>query len=258
MKIARVKYQDEIFYGEVVGDSLKRYDGSPLVVWQETEETYQLSEVQVLSPVLPSKVVAVAKNYRKHAQELGVLDYHAPENPVFFIKPSTSVIGPGESIVYPPIGKHVDHEAELAIVIGKLSKNLEKDNWMNNVLGFTIANDLSERILQGQDGSFNGNFTRAKSFDTFCPLGPIIQTDFEANPELNIKCFVNNELKQDGNTTDMIFSIGEILAFVTSIMTLLPGDVILTGTPDGVGPVVPGDEVHASIDTIGDLINPVK
>ena len=258
MKIARVKYQDEIFYGEVVGDSLKRYDGSPLVVWQETEETYQLSEVQVLSPVLPSKVVAVAKNYRKHAQELGVLVYHAPENPVFFIKPSTSVIGPGESIVYPPIGKHVDHEAELAIVIGKLSKNLEKDNWMNNILGFTIANDLSERILQGQDGSFNGNFTRAKSFDTFCPLGPIIQTDFEANPELNIKCFVNNELKQDGNTTDMIFSIGEILAFVTSIMTLLPGDVILTGTPDGVGPVVPGDEVHASIDTIGDLINPVK
>ena len=258
MKIARVKYQDEIFYGEVVGDSLKRYEGSPLVVWEETEETYQLSEVQVLSPVLPSKVVAVAKNYRKHAQELGVLDYHAPENPVFFIKPSTSVIGPGESIVYPPIGKHVDHEAELAIVIGKLSKNLEKDNWIDNVLGFTVANDLSERILQGQDGSFNGNFTRAKSFDTFCPLGPIIQTDFEANPELNIKCFVNNELKQNGNTTDMIFSIGEILAFVTSIMTLLPGDVILTGTPDGVGPVVPGDEVHASIDTIGDLINPVK
>ncbi len=258
MKIARVKYQDEIFYGEIIGDSLKRYEGSPLVVWEDTEETYQLSEVQVLSPVLPSKVVAVAKNYRKHAQELGVLDYHAPENPVFFIKPSTSVIGPGESIVYPPIGKHVDHEAELAIVIGKLSKNLEKDNWMDNVLGFTIANDLSERILQGQDGSFNGNFTRAKSFDTFCPLGPVIQTDFEENPELNIKCFVNNELKQDGNTTDMIFSIGEILSFVTSIMTLLPGDVILTGTPDGVGPVVPGDEVHASIDTIGDLINPVK
>ena len=258
MKIARVKYEDKIFYGEVIEDSLKRYEGSPLVVWEDTEETYQLSEVQVLSPVLPSKVVAVAKNYRKHAQELGVLDYHAPENPVFFIKPSTSVIGSGESIIYPSIGKHVDHEAELAIVIGKLSKNLKKDNWMDNVLGFTIANDLSERILQGQDGSFNGNFTRAKSFDTFCPLGPVIQTDFDENPELNIKCFVNNDLKQDGNTTDMVFSIGEILAFVTSIMTLLPGDVILTGTPDGVGPVVPGDEVHATIETIGDLINPVK
>ena len=122
----------------------------------------------------------------------------------------------------------------------------------------TIANDLSERILQGQDGSFNGNFTRAKSFDTFCPLGPVIQTDFDKEPNLNIQCSVNGELKQDGNTVDMIFSIGEILSFVTSIMTLLPGDVLLTGTPDGVGPVVPGDEVHAKIDTIGDLINPIK
>ena len=168
------------------------------------------------------------------------------------------MIGPGEPIVYPSIGKHVDHEAELAVVIGKLSKNLGKDNWSDNVLGYTIANDLSERILQGQDGSFNGNFTRAKSFDTFCPLGPIIQTEFEENPELNIQCFVNDELRQDGNTAEMIFSIGEILQFVTSIMTLLPGDVILTGTPEGVGPIVPGDKVHAKIDTIGDLINPVE
>ena len=258
MKIARVKYEDQIFYGEVIDNSIKRYEGSPLVFREDAEETYSLNEVQVLSPVLPTKVVAVAKNYRKHAQELGVLDYHAPDNPVFFIKPSTSVIGPGEPIVYPSIGKHVDHEAELAVVIGKLSKNLGKDNWSDNVLGYTIANDLSERILQGQDGSFNGNFTRAKSFDTFCPLGPIIQTEFEANPELNIQCFVNDELRQDGNTAEMIFSIGEILQFVTSIMTLLPGDVILTGTPEGVGPIVPGDKVHAKIDTIGDLINPVE
>ena len=258
MKIARVKYEDQIFYGEVIDNSIKRYEGSPLVFWEDAEETYSFDEVQILSPVLPSKVVAVAKNYRKHAQELGVLDYHAPDNPVFFIKPSTSVIGPGEPIVYPSIGKHVDHEAELAVVIGKLSKNLDKDNWSDNVLGYTIANDLSERILQGQDGSFNGNFTRAKSFDTFCPLGPIIQTEFEENPELSIQCFVNDELRQDGNTAEMIFSIGEILQFVTSIMTLLPGDVILTGTPEGVGPIVPGDKVHAKIDTIGDLINPVE
>ena len=212
----------------------------------------------MLAPVLPSKVVAVAKNYQKHAQELGVLDYHAPENPVFFIKPSTSVIGSGESIIYPTLGKHVDHEAELAIVIGKLSKNLNEDNWMESVLGFTNANDLSERILQGQDGSFNGNFTRAKSFDTFCPLGPVIQTEFDKNPELNIKCYVNNELKQDGNTRDMIFSIGEILTFVTSIMTLLPGDVLLTGTPEGVSKVSPGDEIRIEIDTIGTLVNNIK
>ena len=129
---------------------------------------------------------------------------------------------------------------------------------MDNVLGFTIANDLSERILQGQDGTFNGNFTRAKSFDTFCPLGPVIQTNFDQNPELNIKCFVNDELKQDRNTRDMIFSIGEILEFVSSIMTLLPGDVILTGTPDGVSKVEPGDEIKIEIETIGTLVNQVK
>ena len=149
MKIARVKYEDQIFYGEIIDNSIKRYEGSPLVFWEDAEETYSLDEVQILSPVLPSKVVAVAKNYRKHAQELGVLDYHAPENPVFFIKPSTSVIGAGESIVYPAIGKHVDHEAELAVEIGKISKNLDRDSWSENVLGYTIANDLSERILQG-------------------------------------------------------------------------------------------------------------
>ena len=129
---------------------------------------------------------------------------------------------------------------------------------MDNVLGFTIANDLSERVLQGQDGTFNGNFTRAKSFDTSCPLGPVIQTSFDQNPELNIKCFVNDELKQDGNTRDMIFSIGEILEFVSSIMTLLPGDVILTGTPEGVSKVKPGDEIKIEIETIGTLVNPVK
>ena len=258
MKIVRVKHENDIFYGELVDEKIIRYEGSPFVVWEETEEVYEKEEVQMLAPVLPSKVVAVAKNYQKHAQELGVLDYHAPENPVFFIKPSTSVIGSGESIIYPTLGKHVDHEAELAIVIGKLSKNLNEDNWMESVLGFTNANDLSERILQGQDGSFNGNFTRAKGFDTFCPLGPVIQTEFDKNPELNIRCYVNNELKQDGNTRDMIFSIGEILTFVTSIMTLLPGDVLLTGTPEGVSKVSPGDEIRIEIDTIGTLVNNIK
>ena len=258
MKIVRVKHDNDIFYGELIDEKIIRYEGSPFVVWEETEEAYQNNEVQLLAPVLPSKVVAVAKNYEKHAQELGVLDYHAPDNPVFFIKPSTSVIGSGEPIIYPSIGKHVDHEAELAVVIGKISKNLDEDNWMDSVLGFTNANDLSERILQGQDGSFNGNFTRAKSFDTFCPLGPIIQTDFEKNPELNIKCFVNDELKQDGNTRDMVFSIGEILAFITSIMTLLPGDVVLTGTPEGVSKVSQGDEIRIEIDTIGTLTNNIE
>ena len=154
MKIVRAKFEGEIFYGELIDEGIIRYEGSPLVVWEPTEEKYSIDEIQLLAPVLPSKVTAVAKNYEKHAFELGVHDYTAPNNPVFFNKPSTSVIGTGESIIYPPIGQHVDHEAELAIVIGKLSKNLTKDNWMDNVLGFTIANDLSERVLQGQDGTF--------------------------------------------------------------------------------------------------------
>ena len=254
MKIARVKYDNSIFYGEVIEDRIKRYEGSPFVIWEDTEETYQLDEVQILSPVLPSKVIGVAKNYAKHAEEMGLPEYEAPDSPVFFIKPSTSVIGPGESIVYPKIGKHVDHEAELAVVIGKICHGINKDDWQTYALGFTAGNDLSERVLQGSEGMF----TRAKGFDTFCPLGPFIETDMDKNPELSIKAFVNGELRQDGNTRDMIFSIGELIEFISGIMTLLPGDVILTGTPDGVGPVVPGDEVHVTIDTIGDLINPVS
>ena len=223
MKIARVKHDNSIFYGEIIGETIKRYEGSPFVIWEDTEEIYQLDEVKVLSPVLPSKVIGVAKNYAKHAEEMGLPEYEAPDSPVFFIKPSTSVIGPGESIVYP-------------------------------ALGFTGGNDLSERVLQGSEGMF----TRAKGFDTFCPLGPFIETDMDASPELSIQAFVNGKLRQDGNTRDMIFSIGELIEFISGIMTLLPGDVILTGTPDGVGPVVPGDEVHVKIDTIGDLINPVS
>ena len=258
MKIVRAKFQGDIFYGELIDDQVLRYEGSPFVVWEPTEEKYYLDEIKLLSPVLPSKVTGVAQNFHKHAVELGVHDYRAPRNPVFFNKPSTSVIGTGESIIYPSIAQHVDHEAELAIVIGKISKNLSPSNWPEHVLGITIANDLSERVLQGQDGTFNGNFTRAKSFDTYCPIGPVIQTDFEQSPELNIKCFVNGELKQDGNTRDMIFSIEEIICFVSSIMTLLPGDVILTGTPEGVSKVGPGDEIEIQIETIGTLINTVK
>ena len=197
MKIVRAKFQGEIFYGELIEDQVLRYEGSPLVVWEPTEEKYHLDEIQLLSPVLPSKVTGVAKNFHKHAVELGVHDYSAPRNPVFFNKPSTSVIGTGESIIYPQIAQHVDHEAELALVISKVSKNISRENWTEHVLGLTAANDLSERVLQGK----TGHFTRAKGFDTFCPLGPFIQTEFTNNPELNIKAFVNGELKGENDLT---------------------------------------------------------
>lgn len=255
MKIVRAKHQNEIFYGELIDGKVVRYEGSPLVVWESTEEIYELEEIELLAPVLPSKVVAVAKNYAKHAAEMGLPGYqYQADNPVFFIKPSTSVIGTGQNIIYPKIGQHVDHEGELALVISKISKNISKENWTDHVLGFTNANDLSERVLQGK----TGHFTRAKGFDTFCPLGPYIQTDFIESPELQIKSYVNGELKQNGNTRDMMFKIGEILEFISSIMTLLPGDVILTGTPEGVSRVDRGDEIKIDIETLGTQTNTVE
>ena len=256
MQIVRAKYENEIFYGDLHEGKVTRYDGSPFVVWENTEEVYDLEEIELLAPVLPSKVVAIAKNYAKHAAEMGLPEYseNMPENPIIFIKPSTSVIGSGQNIKYPTIGEHVDIEAELALVILKVSKNIDKNNWMDHVLGITIANDLSERVLQGK----TGHFTRAKGFDTFCPLGPYIQTEFVDSPELQIKSYVNGDLKQDGNTRDMMFKIGEILEFISSIMTLLPGDVILTGTPEGVSKVERGDEIKIEIDTLGTQINTVE
>lgn len=256
MQIVRAKYENEIFYGDLYEGKVTRYDGSPFVVWENTEETYDLDEIELLAPVLPSKVVAVAKNYAKHAAEMGLPEYseNMPEFPVIFIKPSTSVIGSGQKVKYPTIGEHVDIEAELALVISKVSKNIDQNNWMDHVLGLTIANDLSERVLQGK----TGHFTRAKGFDTFCPLGPYIQTDFIESPELQIKSYVNGELKQNGNTRDMMFKIGEILEFVSSIMTLLPGDVILTGTPEGVSRVDRGDEIKIDIETLGTQTNTVE
>ncbi|PDH62033.1 MAG: hypothetical protein CND04_02175 [Candidatus Actinomarinales bacterium MED-G02] len=256
MQIVRAKYENEIFYGDLYEGKVTRYDGSPFVVWENTEETYDLDEIELLAPVLPSKVIAVAKNYAKHAAEMGLPEYseNMPEFPVIFIKPSTSVIGSGQKVKYPTIGEHVDIEAELALVISKVSKNIDQNNWMDHVLGLTIANDLSERVLQGK----TGHFTRAKGFDTFCPLGPYIQTDFIESPELQIKSYVNGELKQNGNTRDMMFKIGEILEFVSSIMTLLPGDVILTGTPEGVSRVDRGDEIKIDIETLGTQTNTVE
>jgi len=256
MQIVRAKYENEIFYGDLYEGKVTRYDGSPFVVWENTEETYDLDEIELLAPVLPSKVIAVAKNYAKHAAEMGLPEYseNMPEFPVIFIKPSTSVIGSGQKVKYPTIGEHVDIEAELALVISKVSKNIDQNNWMDHVLGLTIANDLSERVLQGK----TGHFTRAKGFDTFCPLGPYIQTDFIESPELQIKSYVNGELKQNGNTRDMMFKIGEILEFISSIMTLLPGDVILTGTPEGVSRVDRGDEIKIDIETLGTQTNTVE
>ena len=207
------------------------------------------ADVRLLAPVLPSKIIAVGKNYAAHAAEMGG---DVPLEPMIFLKPSTSVIGPGDRIALPPQSEHVEHEAELAIVIGRLCSEVPIRRVPEVILGYTCANDVTARDLQKTDGQWG----RAKGFDTFCPLGPWIVTDIDAD-DLAISCRVNGELRQDGRTSQLIRGVDELVSWISNVMTLLPGDVILTGTPAGVGPIVEGDSVSVSISSIGTLTNRV-
>jgi 2-keto-4-pentenoate hydratase/2-oxohepta-3-ene-1,7-dioic acid hydratase in catechol pathway len=200
--------------------------------------------------VTPSKIVAVGRNYAEHAKELG---NEAPSEPIIFLKPPTAVLDPNGTIIRPPQSQRVDFEGELAIVIGKSARNIPRDDWRSVVLGFTCANDVTARDLQKKDVQF----TRGKSFDTFLPLGPCIDTDVDP-AALALRTCVNGETKQDGNTRDMVFDCGAIVEFITAVMTLNPGDVILTGTPAGVGPLNAGDRVEVEIEGIGILANRVS
>lgn len=214
------------------------------------ETQISLSEVRLLAPVIPrSKVVCVGKNYAEHAAETGS---SVPEEPIIFIKPNTSVIGPGEVIQWPRMSAQVDHEVELAIVISKICKEVPKERANDVIFGYTIANDVTARDLQKKDGQWS----RAKGFDTFCPLGPWIDTEFSPKDQ-SITAQVNGEVKQSGKLSDMVFKIPQIIEFVTNVMTLLPGDVILTGTPAGIGPMQAGGTVTLAIDGLGELTNRV-
>lgn len=229
--------------------------GDPLYAGiQQTHEEIPLSQVRLLAPVLPrSKVVAIGKNYAAHAKEMGG---DVPAEPLVFIKPNTSVIGPGDSIVYPPQSSEVHFEGELAVVIGRICKDVPVEQATDVIYGYTVANDVTARDLQRKDVQF----TRSKSFDTFCPLGPWIETDLDPHDFTvgrAVQTYLNGDLRQDGNTKDLIFDIPTLVAYVSSVMTLLPGDVILTGTPAGVGPMQPGDEVEVFIAGIGNLVNKV-
>ncbi len=199
--------------------------------------------------VKPSKVIALGLNYRDHAEEFNM---PIPSEPVIFMKPSTSVIRDGDPIIYPLGATRVDYEAELAIVMGKTARNVAAADALHYVDGYTCLNDVTERDMQKRDGQW----TRAKSFDTFCPVGPII-TD-EINPdEVNVKSFLNGELRQSSNTKNLIFDVRRIIEFVSSIMTLFPGDIISTGTPSGIAPMRPGDEIVIEVEGIGRLTNKV-
>lgn len=208
-----------------------------------------LSEARVLIPALPGKVVAVGLNYRDHAEELGM---EIPAEPVLFLKPRTSVIGPGEAIVMPERAKQVDYEAELAVVIGRKCRGVPAERADEVVFGYTCANDVTARDLQRLDGQW----TRAKSFDTFCPLGPFIETELDPS-DLKVEALVNGTVKQSSSTARMIFGVPELVSFISGVMTLEAGDVILTGTPPGVGPLSPGDSVTIRVEGVGELTNPV-
>ena len=262
MRIARFKTADTgsagaVGFGVVDGDiedptslHVTAIDGHPFAPFQAVGDPLPLAGVRLLAPVLPSKVLGFGRNYAEHAKELG---NEVPDIPVVFLKPSTAVIGPGDPIVYPALSKEVHFEGELAVVIGRLCREVPIERVPEVVLGFTCANDVTARDLQRSDNQW----ARAKGFDTFCPLGPWIDTDVDP-AKLVIRTRVNGDLRQDGTTADMMRGVAECVAFVSAAMTLLPGDVILTGTPAGVGPITAGDEVAVSIEGIGTLTNRVR
>lgn len=250
MKIVRIKAGDDIAYGVADTEGVLVYRGSPFVAWEPTETVVPWESAQLLAPVLPSKLVAVGRNYEDHAAEQ---DVPTPEEPLIFLKPATSVVGPDASVVYPAMSENVQHEAELAAVISRVARHVRAEDASTYILGYTAANDVTARDLQRKDGQW----TRGKGFDTFCPLGPAIETELDPLEKLAVICRVNGEVRQAGFTSDMVFGVAEILEFVTAVMTLLPGDVVLTGTPGGIGTVVPGDVMEVEIDGIGVLQNRV-
>ena len=251
MRFVRFAIGSTIGYGLLEDDGqIRAITTTPFLPWEPTDERFAPDAVRVLAPVLPSKIVAVGLNYRAHAAETGM---SLPEEPMLFIKPTTSIIGPGETIKLPPQSTRVDYEAELAIVIGKAARNVDENGAAGAILGYTCGNDVTARDLQAKDVQF----TRSKGFDTFCPLGPHIETDVDATA-LDVELRLNGEVKQKSNTSDLVFGPETLVAFISSVMTLLPGDVIMTGTPAGIGPMADGDEVEVEIARIGTLRNVVS
>ena len=261
MRIARFARSGDISYGLVQGggDDLSQLaiaplQGHPLFDPTPTGEVLDLSQVRLLAPVTPINVVCIGKNYADHVKEMAGLT-GAPADtgvPTVFLKPPTSVVGPGDPVRLPAGVGRVDHEAELAVVIGKPARDLTPADALSHVWGYTAANDVTAREQQKSDGQW----TRGKGHDTFCPIGPWIETELDPS-DLRVRCEVDEVLRQDGRTRDLIHDIPSVLAFITSFMTLLPGDVVLTGTPAGVGPLQPGTSVSVEVEGVGTLTNPV-
>jgi 2-keto-4-pentenoate hydratase/2-oxohepta-3-ene-1,7-dioic acid hydratase in catechol pathway len=249
MKIVRYQDSSKINWGVIEGDAIREMDGNPFGHFHLTSKGRKLEEVKWVSPCLPSKIIALGLNYRDHAEEVKMV---LPKEPLIFLKPSTSVIGPGEAIIYPKMSKRVDYEAELAVVIGKVAIKVSEERAGDYILGYTCLNDVTARDLQPKDGQW----TMAKGFDTFAPIGPWIVTDIDPR-HLDVSSYLNGERRQHSNTKNLIFAPHQLVSFISRVMTLLPGDVIATGTPSGIGPMAIGDKIDVVIEGIGTLSNHV-
>lgn len=253
MKIARYALNGQTHYGLVESDGLHRLAGTPFDGINRSGEVDPLDAARLLCPVEMPRIYGAGLNYVSHIREGGTA---TPQVPMLFMKPWTAAIGPGEAIVYPTEGLNVHFEGELAVVIGKKARRLSPEEALDAVLGYTCANDVSERVIQYKEMAL-GCLLIGKSFDTFCPLGPVIATDLD--PEnLELECRVNGKRRQAINTSDLLFSCRDLVSYISQAVTLMPGDVIITGTPAGVGPIVPGDRIDVTIEGIGTLSNPVE
>ncbi len=251
MRFVRYQYKDdEVKQGWLHEMMVGPVEGSIFGEFQRQEASLPLERVRLFAPLVPGKIICVGRNYTAHARERNA---EVPEVPMIFLKPQSAVIGHEQPILLPPQSQRVEHEAELVAVIGKPGRWISADNALDYVLGYMVGNDVTARDLQNRDGQW----TRAKGFDTFCPIGPWIETVLDSS-DVMITCHVNGEMRQMGSTRDMVFNIKQLLSFVSSIMTLSPGDLLFTGTPSGVGPLLPGDRVEVHIEGIGTLSNPIE
>ncbi len=252
MRIGRFLTKDGPVFGLIEDDEIVyALGGDPFAgVVQAGEQLGAVETLRPLPPVQPSKIVCVGRNYAAHAAEHSA---PVPEEPMLFLKPPSALIGHGEAILIPPDIGQVEHEAELAVIIGRQARRVERQDALSYVLGYTCANDVSARDLQRKDNQWG----RAKGFDTFCPLGPWIVTNLDPR-DLEVSCRVNGEQRQRAGTSEMVFDVPALIAFISRVMTLLPGDVILTGTPSGVGPIADGDTVEVEIEGVGVLRSPVR
>jgi len=245
VRLVRFRSGNRDGFGIYHGDFIKPISWEPFDDVAGDLENIDAGSARLLAPVVPTKIVGVGLNYTDHARELGM---EIPGEPILFLKPADTLLGPGGSVVYPSQSERVDYEAELAVVIGERTRSVEPGEALDHVLGYTCGLDITARDLQVTDGQW----TRAKSFDTFCPLGPWVQTELETGC-LDIELRLNGETRQSSDTSKMIFDVPFLVSFISSVMTLNPGDVIMTGTPPGVGEVSPGDQIEVSIEGIGTL-----